>query len=105
MTTGPFALVRHMAAIFDGLGVSYALGGSLASSLFGEPRSGLVPDGSGGRRATALPSMSDVDRRAGLGGQSSAVHRAEIGTAQTSLPSGSTWAPAYITSPRRNCSG
>lgn len=39
MTAGPFALVRHMAAIFEELGVAYALGGSLASLLIGEPRS------------------------------------------------------------------
>jgi hypothetical protein len=44
MTTGPFALVRRMAAIFDELGVSYALGGSLASSLIGEPRSTVDVD-------------------------------------------------------------
>lgn len=44
MTTGPFALVRHMAAIFDELGVPYALGGSLASSLVGEPRSTVDVD-------------------------------------------------------------
>lgn len=44
MTTGPFALVRHMAAIFDELGVPYALGGSLASSLIGEPRSAVDVD-------------------------------------------------------------
>jgi len=44
MTTGPFALVRHMAAIFDDLGVPYALGGSLASSLIGEPRSTVDVD-------------------------------------------------------------
>jgi len=44
MTSGPFALVRKMAAIFDELGVSYALGGSLASSLIGEPRSTVDVD-------------------------------------------------------------
>lgn len=44
MTTGPFALVRHMGAIFDDLGVPYALGGSMASSLIGEPRSTVDVD-------------------------------------------------------------
>lgn len=44
MTTGPFAVVRHMAAIFDELDVAYALGGSLASSLIGEPRSTVDVD-------------------------------------------------------------
>lgn len=44
MTIGPFALVRHMAAIFDELDVPYALGGSLASSLVGEPRSTVDVD-------------------------------------------------------------
>ena len=41
---GPFDLVRHMAEIFDDLGVKYALGGSLASSLLGEPRSTVDVD-------------------------------------------------------------
>lgn len=44
MTQGPLALVRRMAAIFDELGVPYALGGSLASSLVGEPRSTMDVD-------------------------------------------------------------
>jgi hypothetical protein len=33
MADGPFALVERMASIFEELGVRYALGGSLASSL------------------------------------------------------------------------
>lgn len=44
MSSGPFALVRQMAAIFDELGVPYALGGSMASSLLGEPRSTVDVD-------------------------------------------------------------
>lgn len=44
MADGPFALVRRMAAIFDELAVPYALGGSLASSLLGEPRSTVDVD-------------------------------------------------------------
>jgi hypothetical protein len=44
MAVGPLALVRQMAAIFDDLGVRYALGGSLASSLVGEPRSTVDVD-------------------------------------------------------------
>ncbi len=36
---GPFDLVCQMAEILDELGVPYALGGSMASSLLGEPRS------------------------------------------------------------------
>ena len=44
MTGGPFELVRHMAGIFDELGVRYALGGSMASSLLGEPRSTVDVD-------------------------------------------------------------
>ena len=43
-TKGPFALVRQMAAIFHELGVRYALGGSMASSLIGEPRSTVDVD-------------------------------------------------------------
>jgi len=41
---GPFGLVLAMAAIFDELGVPYALGGSMASSLLGEPRSTVDVD-------------------------------------------------------------
>lgn len=44
MTAGPLTLGRRMAAIFDDLGVPYALGGSLASSLIGEPRSTVDVD-------------------------------------------------------------
>jgi hypothetical protein len=39
MTKGPLELVVQVAAILDELGIPYALGGSMASSLFGEPRS------------------------------------------------------------------
>jgi len=41
---GPFDLVRQMAEILDDLGVPYALGGSMASSLLGEPRSTVDVD-------------------------------------------------------------
>jgi hypothetical protein len=41
---GPFGLVLAMAAILDELGVPYALGGSMASSLLGEPRSTVDVD-------------------------------------------------------------
>ena len=43
-TQGPFGLVVKMAAILDELGVPYALGGSMASSLLGEPRSTVDVD-------------------------------------------------------------
>lgn len=36
--TGPLSLVIHVASILDELGIPYALGGSMASSFFGEPR-------------------------------------------------------------------
>jgi hypothetical protein len=39
MSKGPLELVRQVAALLDELGIPYALGGSMASSLFGEPRS------------------------------------------------------------------
>jgi len=39
VTRGPLDLLGHVASILDGLAIPYALGGSLASSLFGEPRS------------------------------------------------------------------
>ena len=38
MKGGPFELARTVAHILDDLGIDYVLGGSLASSLFGEPR-------------------------------------------------------------------
>lgn len=44
MPIGPIELVRHMAEIFDELGLPYALGGSMASSLIGEPRSTVDVD-------------------------------------------------------------
>ncbi|MCU1497276.1 MAG: hypothetical protein JWM47_1229 [Acidimicrobiales bacterium] len=40
----PFDLVRQMAALLDELGIPYALGGSMASSLLGEPRSTIDVD-------------------------------------------------------------
>ena len=44
MSRGPLALVGVMAEVFDAVGIPYALGGSLASSLFGEPRSTIDVD-------------------------------------------------------------
>lgn len=41
---GPFDLLCQMAEILDDLGVLYALGGSMASSLLGEPRSTVDVD-------------------------------------------------------------
>ena len=41
---GPFDLVCRMAEILDDLGIPYALGGSMASSLLGEPRSTVDVD-------------------------------------------------------------
>jgi hypothetical protein len=44
MTKGPLDLVSQVATILDGLGIRYALGGSMASSLVGEPRSTVDVD-------------------------------------------------------------
>jgi hypothetical protein len=44
MTKGPLELVGQVAAILDDLGILYALGGSMASSLIGEPRSTVDVD-------------------------------------------------------------
>jgi hypothetical protein len=44
MTKGPLELVSQVAAILDELGIPYALGGSMASSLIGEPRSTVDVD-------------------------------------------------------------
>lgn len=44
MTKGPLELVRQVATILDDLGIPYALGGSMASSLVGEPRSTVDVD-------------------------------------------------------------
>ena len=38
MTEGPLAIALRVVAILDDLGIPYVLGGSLASSLMGEPR-------------------------------------------------------------------
>ena len=43
-TKGPFDLVCQVAEILDDLGLPYALGGSMASSLLGEPRSTVDVD-------------------------------------------------------------
>jgi hypothetical protein len=44
MTKGPLQLVSQVARILDDLEIPYALGGSLASSLIGEPRSTVDVD-------------------------------------------------------------
>jgi hypothetical protein len=44
MAAGPLDLVIRIARILDELEIPYALGGSLASSLFGEPRSTVDVD-------------------------------------------------------------
>jgi len=44
MTKGPLELVGQVAAILDELGITYALGGSVASSFVGEPRSTVDVD-------------------------------------------------------------
>ena len=44
MTRGPLDLVRQVAQLLDELDIPYALGGSMASSLFGEPRSTVDVD-------------------------------------------------------------
>jgi len=44
MTRGPLELVGQVASILGDLGIPYALGGSMASSLVGEPRSTVDVD-------------------------------------------------------------
>ncbi|CAN5902603.1 hypothetical protein BH23ACT2_BH23ACT2_27810 [soil metagenome] len=44
MTRGPLALVVHVADILHDLDVAYAVGGSIASSLLGEPRTTVDVD-------------------------------------------------------------
>jgi len=44
MTKGPLELVRQVAGILEALDIPYALGGSMASSLIGEPRSTVDVD-------------------------------------------------------------
>ena len=44
MSDGPLDLVERVAALLDDLGIPYALGGSLASSFIGEPRSTVDVD-------------------------------------------------------------
>lgn len=38
MTTGALTLAREITALLDTLGIDYVIGGSVASSLVGEPR-------------------------------------------------------------------
>ncbi len=40
----PWLVVAEVARVFDALGVRYAVGGSLASGVFGEPRSTIDAD-------------------------------------------------------------
>ncbi|OWY62601.1 hypothetical protein B7486_57535, partial [cyanobacterium TDX16] len=42
--TGPIALAIEVATILEEVGIDYVLGGSLASSVVGEPRSTLDID-------------------------------------------------------------
>lgn len=44
MTKGPLDLVLQVAAMLDELGIDWVLGGSVASSIFGEPRSTVDVD-------------------------------------------------------------
>ena len=44
MTRGPLELIGQVATILAELGIAYALGGSMASSLIGEPRSTVDVD-------------------------------------------------------------
>jgi hypothetical protein len=44
VTAGPLELVNDVVQIFDELDIPYALGGSMASALFGEPRSTVDVD-------------------------------------------------------------
>jgi hypothetical protein len=44
MTSGPLGLVAEVAQLLDDLEIPYAVGGSLASSLVGEPRSTVDAD-------------------------------------------------------------
>jgi hypothetical protein len=44
MTKGPLEVVGQVAEMLDELGIAYALGGSMASSLVGEPRSTVDVD-------------------------------------------------------------
>lgn len=44
MTSGPFEALLDLVAVLDDLGLPYALGGSLASSAYGEPRASADAD-------------------------------------------------------------
>lgn len=44
MTVGPLGLAIEFGALLEGLGIRYALGGSVASSLLGEPRTTVDVD-------------------------------------------------------------
>ena len=44
MTTGPIALAIEFGALLDALGITYALGGSVGATFFGEPRTTIDVD-------------------------------------------------------------
>jgi hypothetical protein len=44
VTSGPLDLLRDIVAVLDELGIRYALGGSLAAAMIGEPRSTVDVD-------------------------------------------------------------
>lgn len=65
--SGPLSLVIRVAAILDEFDITYALGGSMASSFFGEPRATADIDvavnldaGSGDRLVDRLQSDPDI---------------------------------------------
>lgn len=64
MTKGPLELVGQVAEMLDDLGIPYALGGSLASSLVGEPRSTVDVDIA--VELTALAGASLLERAAAV---------------------------------------
>jgi hypothetical protein len=60
MTVGPLALAIEFGAVLEGLGIRYALGGSVASSLLGEPRTTVDVDFAVKLDANALEQILDL---------------------------------------------
>jgi hypothetical protein len=108
MLSEPLLVVARLALVFDGLGIRYAVGGSLASSLYGTPRAtqdvdlvaeldlGNVDDFAkllGGEFYVDANMIRDaVQRRASF----NVVHLATMFKADIFIPSGDAWSRAEL---------
>lgn len=64
MTTGALTLAREITALLDTLGIDYVIGGSVASSLVGEPRATVDLDLADLRSTAQAEDLTDLLERA-----------------------------------------